>query len=100
MSTLRQRFQKAELDELRAENERALERCAEMVIKAGLATGHADTVESLMAEVLAQVAELRAENERLREVVRDAPHDRRCAGNLVEMYDSGYCDCWKAEALK
>jgi len=46
---------------LRLERERdeALEACCKLVIKAGLSTGHAETVEDLMREVLEQVDALR-----------------------------------------
>jgi uncharacterized small protein (DUF1192 family) len=44
--------------------------CA-LVVSAGLATGHADSAEQLVAEVLDQVADLRAEIERLRAALKE-----------------------------
>ena len=38
---------------------KALENCAHQVLRAGFTTGHADTVEELMEEVLEQAQELR-----------------------------------------
>ena len=46
-----------------------LEQCCALVIAAGLATGHADTVVDLMREVLAQVDELRDELKGARETI-------------------------------
>ena len=40
-----------------------------------------------------ELAALRAENERLREVFEGAPHDRKCV-----TYDGYNCDCWKHDA--
>ena len=57
--------QQERIGELEAENERAVT----MVIEASIATGHADTSADLMAEVLHVVKNLRAENERYRQVL-------------------------------
>ena len=50
---------KKALEEEKAAQFIELEVCVEMVLRAGLATGHADTHEDLMAEVLSQIAEIR-----------------------------------------
>jgi hypothetical protein len=48
--------------------------CA-LVVSAGLATGHADSAAQLVAEVLDQVADMRAEIDRLQKIIKTASSD-------------------------
>ena len=72
--------------ELEASTARDLERCCEMVIHHGLATGHADTVSDLLAEVLGQYEEHRIPG-----------RCRNCGAKLISAGD--FCQCCLAAEM-
>jgi len=55
-----------------------------------------------------EVARLREENERLRQAIKDAPHDEDCQRSLYEWEKRRFgetdiidkCDCWKRKAME
>ncbi len=51
-----------------------------------------------------RIRELKAENARLRGVIKDAPHSLGCAGlydkNAPTWMRPGKCNCWKRDALE
>ena len=49
--------------------------------------------------LLAENYALKAENQRLREVITAAPHSRQCRSHLINQ-GIDECDCWKSKALE
>jgi hypothetical protein len=62
------------------------------------------TIENITPEQLAKLLKAIEENERLRAVIKDAPHIAGCPAtydkHAPEWMTPGQCNCWKRKALE